>query len=116
MKTIYGGYFPEEQFEEYKKKMHKEMFWLLIYKDPKTKDDYLYVDFEKYFTGLMKKLNGLNALFSYPVEMVSIMGLLQGAYLETQKENFDYSIYRKLVLDAHALVDQIGKNEGTGNE
>ena len=81
MKTIYGGYFPEEQFEEYKKKMHKEMFWLLIYKDPKTKDDYLYVDFEKYFTGLMKKLNGLNALFSYPVEDSASQGVLVGDFL-----------------------------------
>jgi hypothetical protein len=107
MKTIYGQ-FPEEQFEKYKKIMHKELFWLLLYKDPKTKDQYAYVDYDKYFVGLMKKLDGLNELLSYPVEFVSLMSLLQAAFKETKKEVFDYSFYRKLVLDAHALIDKLG--------
>ena len=38
MDTIYG-HFDDLQIEEYKEKLHKEMFWLLLYKDPKTKDD-----------------------------------------------------------------------------
>lgn len=107
MRSIYGN-FNDEQMESYKVKLHKELFWLLIYKDPKTKEEYLDVDFNKYFEGLMRKMDGLNSLLSYPVEIVSIMSLLEAAFIESQKENFNYKAYRKLVLDAHSLVDKIG--------
>lgn len=110
MKTIYG-FFDDIQFSKYKEKLHKEMFWLLLYKDPKTCEQYSYVDFEKYMLYLMKRIDGLNALLSYPPEIVSIMTLLQAALQETRKDSFDYSVYRKLVLDAHALVDKIGETE-----
>ena len=106
MDTIYG-HFDDLQFEEYKEKLHKEMFWLLLYKDPKTRDEFKNVDFEKYFINLLKKIDGLNALLSYPVEIVSIMSLLQAALNETRSDDFDYKSYRKLVLDAHSLVDKI---------
>ena len=106
MNTIYG-HFDDLQLEEYKEKLHKEMFWLLLYKDPKTKDEFKNVDFEKYFINLMKKIDGLNALLFYPVEIVAIMSLLQVALNETRSDNFDYRSYRKLILDAHSLVDKI---------
>lgn len=106
MDTIYG-HFDDLQLEEYKEKLHKEMFWLLLYKDPKTKDEFKNVDFEKYFINLLKKIDGLNALLSYPVEIVSIMSLLQAALNETRSDDFDYRAYRKLILDAHSLVDKI---------
>ena len=107
MKNLYG-HFDDEQIERYKVKLHKELFWLLIYKDPKTREEYVNVDFEKYFTGLMRRLDGLNELLFYPTEMVSIMSLLEAALIESRKEDFNYKTYRKLVLDAHGLVDKIG--------
>ena len=107
MQHLYGE-FTTEQMEKYKVKLHKELFWLLIYKDPKTKDEYLNVDFNKYFDGLMKKINGLNELLFYPIEIVSIMSLLQAAMIESRNPDFNYKIYRKLVLDAHSLIDKIG--------
>ena len=107
MQNIYG-HFNDEQMENYKVKLHKELFWLLIYKDPKTRDEYLNVDFNKYFDGLMRKINGLNELLFYPTEIVAIMSLLQAALIESKKVDFDYQAYRKLVLDAHSLVDKIG--------
>lgn len=106
MKTIYGS-FDKDQFERFKTKLHKELFWLLLYKDPKTKEQYQNVNFEKYFDGLMRKINGLNELLFYPTEIVSIMSLLQAAFQETREESFNYLIYRKLILDAHSLVDKI---------
>ena len=106
MKTIYGS-FDKDQFERFKTKLHKELFWLLLYKDPKTKEQYQNVNFEKYFDGLMRKINGLNELLFYPVEIVSIMSLLQAAFQETREEPFNYPIYSKLILDAHSLVDKI---------
>ena len=90
MNTIYG-HFDDLQIEEYKEKLHKEMFWLLLYKDPKT----------------MKKIDGLNTLLFYPVEIVAIMSLLQAALNETRSDDFNYRSYRKLILDAHSLVDKI---------
>lgn len=107
MKHLYG-YFSDGQMENYKIKLHKELFWLLIYQDPETKNNYLDVDFNKYFDGLMRKISGLNKLLSYPTEIVSIMSLLEAALIESQKEEFNYKAYRKLVLDAHSLVDKIG--------
>lgn len=106
MDTIYG-HFDDLQIEEYKEKLHKEMFWLLLYKDPKTKDEFKNVDFEKYFINLMKKIDGLNTLLFYPVEIVAIMSLLQAALNETRNDDFNYRSYRKLILDAHSLVDKI---------
>ncbi len=109
MQHLYGS-FSEQQIKEYKIKMHKEMFWLLLYKDPETKDQFKNTNYEKYFIGLMKKLDGLNTLLFCPVEIVSILSLLQAAYNETKKEEFDYQSYRKLILDAHSLVDKIPEN------
>ena len=102
------GYFDDKQIEKYRINLHKDLFWLLLYKDPKTKDEYSYVDFNKYFDGVMRKFSGLNALLFYPTEIVSIMSLLEAAFIESQKDNFNYKAYRKLVLDAHAEVDKIG--------
>lgn len=106
MKTIYGQ-FDDEQIEKYKTKLHKEMFWLLLYKDPKTKDEFANIDFENYFINLMKRIDGINVILFNPVEIVSIMSILQAAFHETKKSDFDFKVYRKLILDAHSLVDQI---------
>ncbi len=107
MQNIYG-HFDDEQMENYKVKLHKELFWLLIYKYPKTRDEYLGVDFNKYFDGLMRRIDGLNELLFYPTEIIAIMSLLEAALIESKKVDFDYQAYRKLVLDAHSLVDKIG--------
>ena len=59
----------------------------------------------------MKEMNGCNVLFRYPVAMVQVMSILEAAYLETKSSNFDFSSYRKLVLDAQNLIDEIGKQK-----
>lgn len=107
MEHIYG-YFTEEQMRDYKTKLHKDVFWLLLYKDPQKINDFPDVDYEKYFNGLMLKLNGLNELLLYPVELVEMMSLLEAAFLETKKEIFNFRTYRKLIFDAQSLVDKIG--------
>lgn len=111
MDTIYG-HFDDNQFENYKVKLHKDLFWLLLYKDPKTKDDFKNVDFDKYFINLMLRIDGLNEILSYPVEIVTIMCLLQAAWDESRYENFNYQEYRKLILDAHHEVDKINTVRG----
>lgn len=107
MEHLYG-YFTDGQVENYKTKLHKDVFWLLLYKDPQKEGDFPDVDYEKYFDGLMLKINGLNELLSYPTEIVEMMSILEAALLETRKDYFNFRTYRKLLFDAHALIDKIG--------
>lgn len=102
------GYFTNEQLNLYKTFLHKKLFWLLLYEDPKTKDKFQ-IDINSYFYNLMKKINGLNRLLFYPVEIVEIMSDLEAALAECDKKDFNYREYRKLILDAHSLVDRIGE-------
>lgn len=106
MKYKYGT-FPDRQFNNYKVRLHKDLFWLLLYKDPKTASDFADVDFNKYFIGLMRRIDGLNELLHYPPEIIDILIHLEAAYGLTKDDNFDYSAYRKLILDAHNIVDRI---------
>ncbi len=99
--------FNEKQLDEYRERLHKKMFWLLLYKDPETKDAYDYVDFGKYFMFLMKELKGLNELLNHPPYLIETMSTLQAAYDESMSEPFDYGSYRKLVLDAHNILDKV---------
>ena len=107
MTHLYGE-FDAAQFEQFKTKLHNKLFWLLLYKDPKTCESYKNVDFKKYFTNLMREIDGLNELLFYPEPLVEICCKLQAAYRESCQNNFEYSVYRKFVLDAHGLIDKIG--------
>jgi hypothetical protein len=110
MKTLYGKY-GDLQFSEYKDKLHNKIFWLLIYKDPKTSGDYQNVDFDKYFVCLMKELNGLNDILLNPPKLIEMMSLLQAAYNETKSPEYSYKVYRKFILDAHNVLDEIKEAE-----
>lgn len=107
MKHLYG-YFTDGQVENYKTKLHKDVFWLLLYKDPEKNGVFPDVDYEKYFEGLMLRISGLNELLSHPTEIVEMMSILEAALLETRKEYFNFRTYRKLLFDAHSLIDKIG--------
>lgn len=107
MLYLYGE-FQNYQISNYKKKLHKDLFWLILYKDPNTKEEYQNVDFDKYFSFLMKKIDGLNELLFYPSELIEMLSCLEAAFIETRKEKFNWSVYRKLILDAQSLVDKIG--------
>ena len=107
MEHLYG-YFSDKQVGDYKVKLHKDLFRLLIFKDPKTKEEFAEVNYERYFENIMRKINGLNELLFYPKEIVEMMVLLEAAVIETRKEELNYPAYRKLILDAHSLVDKLG--------
>ena len=106
MNSLYGD-ISERQLSEYKTKLHNKMFWLLLYKDPKTKDKYDYVDFDKYFVSLMKEIHGLNTILLDRPEIVELLSMLQAAYEDAD----NYSVYRKFVLDAHAVLDKLTLGE-----
>lgn len=102
------GSFTETQIDEYKKKLHKKIHWLLLYKDPNIQRDEE-VNFQQYYFWLMKSISGANSLLRYPNEMVELLSVLQEARKESYKEDFDFGIFRKLILDAHSIVDRIGE-------
>lgn len=100
METKYG-YFSKEQMNSQKQYLHSSIHWLLRYKE----QDYPYL--EEYFSSLLFKLSGLNSLLDYPPEFVSLLSLIEGARLETHKANFNFHDYRKAILDAHSLIDNL---------
>lgn len=101
------GHFSDKQFSCFISKLHKKLFWLLLYKDPKTKDLYPDIDFDKYFKGVMTRIEGLNSLLDYPAEIVFLLCNLEAAYLESLKDDFQYEDYRALILRSHSLLDKI---------
>ena len=115
MKYLYGTFSPS-QVNDFKIKLHKKLFWLLLYKDPDTKDSYKTIDFDQYFKNLMKEIDALNELLFYPEPIIEMCCKLQAAYIESRNEDFNYKLYRKLILDAHGLVDKIaGSDENDNN-
>lgn len=106
MNHLYGS-FTDYQVNEYLHKIHALIHWLLIYKDPKTNQEYRYVEFEKYYVGVMSQICGFSKLIGDPPVIVSVLSILEAAHLEAQKQEFDFPVYRKLILDAQSLVDKI---------
>ena len=96
----YGAY-SDSQLSATKQYIRKQIFYLLLYVDPKTSIDYPNVDIKKAFYGLQYKLGGLNSLLFEPPSLVTVMSLLEAALLEYQsKDTFNFNKYRKLILDA----------------
>lgn len=49
-----------------------------------------------------------NSLLNDPPEFVSLLSLIEGTRLETHKADFNFHDYRKAILDAHSLIDNMG--------
>lgn len=107
MWTYKYGEFEDNQIKKTKEAIRKQIYFLLLIVDPNTKAEYSNIDVDQAFEGLQNKLAGLNELLLYPPELVKIMSLLEAAWLEYHKEDFKFSIYRKLVLDAGSEVLKI---------
>ena len=100
MMHLYGTFSPS-QIKEQKKSLHNSIPWLLIQKE----ENYEYLD--AYFDSLLLRIGGLNDILFEPPELVTLLSLLQAARTESCSENFEFKRYRKLILDAHSLIDKI---------
>lgn len=104
MITYKYGTYSDKQLTDSTSYIRKQIFYLLLYVDPKTKEEYKDTDVNKAFNGLMYKLNGLNSLLLEPPALVSVMSMLEAALLEYQNilnnSEFNFGKYRKLILDA----------------
>ncbi len=103
----YGVEFTCEQFNQIKKSLRGKIFFLLLIVDPATKDQYQEIDVTKSIIGLLLKLRGMNSLCDEPTQIVDIMCLLESALIEYNSPNFNYKVYRKLILDAGAEVSRL---------
>lgn len=90
------GSFSAEQIHAEKEQLKKSIFILLPYKETE------YELLDKYFDSLLFRISGLNELFMYQPEVITLMSLLEAARHETS-----FVKYRKAILDATALVDSI---------
>lgn len=106
MKHKYGEY-SENQMKQTKDSIRKQIFFLLLIVDPKTKQDYTNIDVNEAFDGFLSKLGGFNILLGEPVELVEVMSLLQAAWAEYNNPQFTYNKYRRLILSAGSEVLKI---------
>jgi len=106
MKHLYGE-FSENQIAQTKKSLRGSIFFLLLCVDPKTSWEYQDVDVNKCFNGLLLKIGGLNELLLKQPEVVTTMSLLQAALMEFNNPDFNFGVYRKLILDAGAEIEKL---------
>lgn len=104
IKHKYGDYL-DEQFVDYKKRLHSLIHWLLIYAE--ENDSCL----NNYFEMVQYKLNGLNELLNYPTQIVEIMNLVESAKIEYSKPKYNHKLYRKTILDIHDLIDKLPEGD-----
>lgn len=98
------GEFADKQISEIKQILRKRIFFLLVVAEDNTK--FPDVNLPLAHTTLMWKISGLNELLGEPVELVTVLSLLEEA-LNNLKTDFDFAKYRKLILDAGAEVLKI---------
>lgn len=105
MKHLYGN-FSNNQILLNAKIMHNEVHKLLLYKDKMVEENIFNSedDFINYFTNLLFRFGGLNELLGEPVSMVSLLSTLQAALDEVKSSSYNYSNYRRLILDAHGYI------------
>ena len=96
------GILPSDQIREEKVRLQSAIFKLLPYKE----DGYELLD--KYFVSILQRISGLNSLFGGQPKILTLMSILESARHET-----DFVLYRKAILDACSLVDEI--EEGDSN-
>ena len=106
MKYKYGE-FSRSQISQTKIKLRKKIFFLLIIVDPKTKNDYPNINFQKKFEDILFLINGYNELLNYPQQLVDISSYLAEALRQYYDPFFDFKRYRKLILDSGSLVLEI---------
>lgn len=109
-KHLYGE-FSENQIAQTKKSLRGSIFFLLLCVDPKTSWEYPDVNVNQCFNGLLLKIGGLNELLLKQPEVVTTMSLLQAALMEYNNPDFNFGVYRKLILDAGAEISKLREED-----
>lgn len=108
------GEFADMQISEIKEILRKRIFFLLLVaEDLEAKEKFPEVDLIQANTTLLWRIAGLNELLGKPTELVTVLSLLEEAK-NTIKSDFDFSKYRKLILDAGAEIMKIADTPKKG--
>lgn len=108
MQYIYGT-FTDKQISEAVRAMHNDIHKLLLYKDKRIEEKIFEDDetFLIFFQNVMYKLGGTKTLFNDNGLMVTLMSELQAAFNEAQSDHFNYTTFRRAILDAHGHIKQM---------
>ncbi len=93
---------PDFQWRDYKNALSRSILLLLPLKEHQYDKINMYIDV------LICRLYGANEFFKFDKDILLIIENICGAKYELNKENFDFSIYRKLVLDAYNTMKRMG--------
>lgn len=107
------GEFADKQISEIKQILRKRIFFLLLVAEDEVKfgkTKFPEINLEQASTALLWRISGLNKLLGEPVEIVTLLSLLEEA-LNNLKTDFDFVKYRKLILDAGAEVLKITSSD-----
>lgn len=105
MQYIYGD-FTDKQISEAVRAMHNDIHKLLLYKDKRI-EEIIFEDDEAFlifFENVMFKLGGTKTLFNDNGMMVTLMATLQAALDEVQSDHFNYTTFRRAILDSHGYI------------
>lgn len=105
MQYIYGD-FTDKQINEAVRAMHNDIHKLLLYKDKRIEENIFEDDeaFLIFFENVMFKLGGTKTLFNDNGIMVTLMSELQAAFDNAKSDNFDYTTFRRAILDSHGYI------------
>lgn len=106
--TRFGQLTPE-QYAGYLKRLHSQIHWLLLYAEKNSPD------LEGYFDKVQMHIAGLNSLMNYPSSIVDLCVLVECARTEYDSPNYDFKRFRKIVLDAHEVIDRMENNVLNGS-
>lgn len=101
------GTFKNVQTDYYQEKLQKKIFWLILYTDEKTKNDFDNVDVINYHENLLNEISSYNELLYFPKDFVEVINSLESALNILKSKKFNFKKYRKLVLDAGALLKRM---------
>lgn len=106
MKHKYGEY-TEFQISEFKKRIRKSIYVLLLSVDKNTSKQFEDSNIDAMFDSLLYELGGASNVLFHPSEIVEAVNLLERARLELISKDFRWKVYRKLILDAGACIGRI---------
>ena len=110
-KTKYGAC-NSKQISSIKRQLQKDIFYLLLYVDPKEQIKFQHVDVNKAFDNVFAQLVGFNKILFEPPEILQTMNLLESARTLYNSVDFSFSRYRKLILDAGSKIMQVKEGDG----
>lgn len=108
MDYLYGS-FTGEQIKKTAQQMHNDVHRLLLYKDKKIEEKIFENDeeFLNYYKNLLYRFGGMNTLLKEPPMFVYLISTLQAGYNDVTSDDFQYTRFRKAILDCHGYIKAI---------